>query len=217
MKTKILLADDHQIVRDGLHHLLGREKDMEVVAEVENGRAAVQLAAELSPDVVVMDVSMPDMNGIEATRQILRHDEKIKVVALSMHSDRRYVARMLEAGAAGYLVKDSAIEEVVSAIRSVVAGKRYLSPQIVGMVIEGYVQHLPDGAATRSAVLTLREREILQLLAEGKSTREIAAALCLSGKTVDTHRRKIMNKLNLHSVAELTKYALREGITSLDN
>ncbi len=216
MSIKILLADDHKIIRDGLRHFLESEKEMEVLAETDNGRDAVRLAGELKPDVVILDVSMPDMNGIEAARQIHNQQPKTKVMALSMHSDRRFVSRMFQAGAVAYLVKDSAIEEVADAIKTVINNEVYLSPQITGTVIEDYVQHLTGGAAASPLPLTAREQEVLQLISEGNSTRGIAGILCLSGKTVDTHRRAIMEKLDIRSIAELTKYAVREGLTTLE-
>jgi len=217
MSTRILLADDHKIMREGLRSLLAEAFDMEVVAEAEDGRSAVELAKKLSPDVVVMDISMPDLNGVEATRQILKYAPRAKVIALSMHSDRQFVARMLEAGASGYVLKDAAFEELATAIRTVVAGRVHLGPRIAGLVVEDYVQRLPETEPKVSSPLTAREREVLQLLAEGKGTKEAARLLKVSAKTVETHRRNIMEKLNLHSIAELTKYAIREGLTSLDD
>src|SRR5687768_2276249 len=204
MVTKILLADDHQIVREGLKSLLNSHEDMEVVGEARDGRAAVQMAKELAPDVVIMDLGMPHLNGIEATRQITLREPEAKVVALSMHSDRRFMGEMLKAGAKGYLLKDGAFEELATAIRHVIANKVYLSPKIANVVVDDYVR------------LTPREREVLQLMAEGRATKEIAMDLKVSIKTVETHRRQIMEKLGIHSVAELTKYAIREGLTSLD-
>ncbi len=216
MGIKVLLADDHKIIRDGLRRFLETERDIEVLADAENGREAVRLAGELSPDVIILDISMPDMNGIEAARQILAQNPAIKVLALSMHSDQRFVARMLQAGAVGYLIKDSAIEEVSAAIRDIVNGRIYLSPQITSMVVDDYVQHLTGKEGYTPSSLTSREQEVLQLLAEGKSAKEIATILCLSGKTIDTHRRNIMSKLDLHSIVQLTKYAVREGLTRMD-
>jgi len=215
MNIRIVLADDHQIIRDGLRHLLKTQKDMDVLAEAEDGRSAVQLVEELKPDVVILDVAMPDLNGIEAARQIRSRYPNVRIVALSMHSDRRFIAEMLKAGASGYLLKDSAFEELAQAVRTVVAGKMYLSPQITGGIIEDYVLRLPNGQESAASVLTPREREVLQLVAEGKSTKQIAGHLNVSVKTVETHRRQLMEKLNLHTVAELTKYAVREGLTSL--
>ena len=186
-----------------------------MVGEAKEGRTAVRLAAMLKPSVVLIDVSMPDLNGIEATRQIMAALPTVKVIALSMHSDKRYVGEMLKAGAVGYLLKDLAFEEVTRAINAVLDGQVYLSRGVVGVVVEDYVRHLTE-AGTGDTVLTPREREILQLVAEGQSTKEMAAALHVSIKTVETHRRQIMEKLDIHSVAELTKYAVRHGLTSLD-
>jgi len=210
MALRILLVDDHQIVREGLRILLEKEPDMEVAAEAEDGRAAVRLAREVSPQVVIMDVAMPDLNGIEATRQIVAECPGIKVIALSMHADRRFVANMLKAGASGYLLKDSAFEELARAIRTVAADKVYLSPEVSDIVVRDYVKG-PQEEASVYSLLTPREREVLQLLAEGKATREIADCLHVSVKTVETHRQQIMYKLKVRSVAELTKYAIRGG------
>jgi DNA-binding NarL/FixJ family response regulator len=192
---------------------------MEVIAEARDGRGAVQLAHELRPDVVVMDVGMPGLNGIEATRQITSQEPHARIVALSMHSDRRFMGEMLKAGAKGYLLKDGAFEELATAIRSVVANKVYLSPRIANVVLDDYVHRDASGMASDTsafAKLTPREREVLQLMSEGRATKEIAMDLHVSIKTVETHRRQIMEKLDIHSVAELTKYAIREGLTSLD-
>jgi two-component system response regulator NreC len=215
MNIKIILADDHQIVRQGLRTLLAAEPDMEVVAEADNGRAVLKLAQELVPNVVIMDISMPDMNGIEATRQILADSPGVKVIALSMHSDSLFVLNMLKAGASGYLLKDCALEELVKAIRTVVAKKTYLSPGISDIVIKDFVSGRAATDTSAFAILTAREREVLQLMAEGKNTNQIADFLCISIKTVEAHRKQMMNKLDLHSVAELVKYAIRQGLTSL--
>jgi len=214
--VRILIADDHKIVRDGLRTLIDSEEGMEVVAEAEDGRSAVQLSGKLSPDVVIMDIAMPDMNGIDATRQILRSNTRTRVIALSMYSDRRFVSGMLEAGASGYLLKDCAFEELVRAIRSVMADQTYLSPTIAGIVVSRYVGRELQADGTVFTSLTQREREVLQILAEGMSTKEIAYHLGVSVKTVETHRRNIMEKLNIHSISELVKYAIREGLTSLE-
>jgi DNA-binding NarL/FixJ family response regulator len=216
MKTKILLADDHRIMREGLKSLLDDQADMEVIAEAENGRRAIELVDELEPNVVVMDIGMPELNGIEATRRIVADHADTKVIALSMHSDRRFMAEILKVGASGYLLKDGAFEELAGAIRTVVANKMYLSPRIADVVVEDYVRNMPHGQPSAFAALTAREREVLQLLAEGKATKKAAAFLHVSVKTVETHRRSIMTKLDIHSVAELTKYAIREGLTSVE-
>jgi len=216
MKTKILLADDHRIVREGLRSLLEAEDDMQVVGEADNGRRAIEMAEATGPDVVVMDIGMPELNGIEATRRIVHDSPNIRVVALSMHSDRRFMGEILKAGASGYLLKDGAFEELAGAIRIVMSKKMYLSPRIADVVVEDYVRHLPRAEPSVFAALTPREREVLQLLAEGKATKQAAAALHVSVKTVETHRRQIMTKLDIHSVAELTKYAIREGLTSVE-
>jgi DNA-binding NarL/FixJ family response regulator len=213
---RILLADDHKITRQGLRSLLEKQQDMEVVAEAENGRAAARLAAEMAPDVIIMDVTMPDLNGVEATKQILSKSPDIKIIALSMHSDTLFVTEMLKSGAAGYLLKDCAFEELTRAIRTVVDGKTYLSPSISGVVVEDYLHRLSKVDFSNSDVLTDREREVLQLMAEGNSTKQIALRLHISTKTVETHRRQIMGKLDIHTVAELTKYAIRKGLTSLE-
>jgi len=215
MKIKVLLADDHKIFRDGLRTLIEKE-GMEVVGEAENGRKAIKQTEKLVPNVIVMDVSMPDMNGIEATRKIIAGAPGVKVIALSMHSDRRFVLGMLEAGASGYLLKDCAFGELATAINQVLTGNTYLSPQIADVVVKGYLNKGADAAASGGAVLTSREREILQLIAEGLTAKEIAAHVFLSIKTIETHRRNIMQKLNMKSTADLTKYAIREGLVSLD-
>ncbi len=215
MSRKVILADDHKIMRDGLRSLLEKEPDIEVVAEAENGRTAVQQVQELSPDIVIMDVSMQDLNGIEATRQIIAKYPDVKVLALSMHSDKTYVAGILSAGASGYILKDSAFDELAEAIRVVISGQFYLSSRVASIVTKDYVHHLSATDSSVRSTLTAREREVLQLLAEGKSTKQMAVQLHVSVKTIETHRQKIMDKLDIYSVAELTKYAIREGLTSL--
>jgi len=216
MSIRILLADDHKITRQGLRALLDNQEDMEVVAEAEEGRAAVRLVREQLPDVVIMDVSMPDLNGMEAARRIVGRFPDVKIIALSMHSDSLFVTEMLKSGVSGYLLKDCAFEELARAIRAVVAGKAYLSPSISGIVVDDYVHRLSKADFSSSEPLTDREREVLQLIAEGESTKQIALKLHVSVKTVETHRRQIMNKLDIHTVAELTKYAIRKGLTSLE-
>lgn len=217
MTTRILLADDHQIMREGLRSLLECEPDFEIVGEADNGRTAVRMARELRPDIVVMDIGMPDLNGVEATRQIKAELKHTKVVGLSMHSDRRFVEGMLAAGAVGYVLKSGAFEDVVEAIHTVSSNQIFTSPKITELVLDVYIRSLnhPEPEA-RETPLTPREREVLQLLAEGRSSRDIAEELCISGNTVDTHRRRIMEKLDLHSIAELTKYAVREGLTDIE-
>lgn len=217
MTIKVILVDDHQIVRHGLHTLLELEPDMKVVAEADNGRTALNLVQELAPDVVIMDISMPGLNGIEATRQIVSGSPRVKVIALSMHSDSSYVLNMLKAGASGYLLKDCALEELVKAVRTVVNNKTYLSPGISDIVIKDFIGGWAGTGASAFSVLTPREREVLQLITEGKTTNQIAECLCVSVKTVEAHRKQVMNKLGIHSVAELTKYAIRQGLTSLES
>jgi len=216
MSIRILLADDHGIMRAGLRSLLDKEPDMEVVAEAENGRRTVQLARKLSPDVVVIDVTMPDLNGIEATRQILSEVSNVKVLALSMHSDEQFVVEMLTAGASGYLLKDCAVDELCTAIRAVVANQTFLSSEIANVVVKDYLRRLSINDFSPGSVLTSREREVLQLVAEGKTSKQIASLLHVSVKTVEAHRQQIMDKLGIRSVAELTKYAIRKGITSVE-
>ena len=216
MAVRILLAEDHKIVRDGLRSLLETQQGMEVVGEAENGRLALELARQKKPDVVIMDVSMPDLNGIEATRQMLVAQPGVRVIALSMHSDRRLVAGMLQAGASGFLLKDCAFDELARAIHAVMSNQPYLSSRIAGTVIQDYVRRMTPSEFPTADALTVREREILQLLAEGWSTKHISSHLYVSVKTVETHRRRIMAKLRLKSIAELTKYAIREGLTSLE-
>jgi DNA-binding NarL/FixJ family response regulator len=216
MAIKVLIADDHQIVRQGLRTLLEREPDLKVVAQSEDGRTTVRLARELAPEVIIMDVAMPDLNGIEATRQIITERPQVKVIALSMYADRRFVVNMLKAGASGYLLKDCAYEELVRAIRVVMAHKTYLSPGVTDIVVKDYVQGTPDQGASVFSLLSPREREVLQLMSEGKSTNQIADSLHVSVKTVETHRQQVMHKLNIHNVAGLTKYAIREGLTSVE-
>ena len=202
-------------MREGLRALIEKQSGMEVVAEAGNGRTAVQLAQKLFPEVVVMDIGMPDLNGIEATRQILANNPKVKVIALSMHSAKRFVLEMLKVGSSGYLLKDCAFEELALAIHTVIANKVYVSSSINDMMIKEYVHNLSKNEFSVASILTLREREVLQLLAEGKTTKQIAASLKVSVKTIETYRQHIMHKLDLHSIADLTKYAIREGIISL--
>jgi DNA-binding NarL/FixJ family response regulator len=216
MSIRILLADDHKIIREGLRSLLEKDPELEVIAEAGDGTTTVKLARKLKPEVVIMDITMPDLNGIEATRQIMAELLNVKVIALSMHSDRRFVVGMLKAGASGYLLKDCAFDELIHTVHTVVKNRTYLSPRITNIVVDDYLRHVSTTNSSVTSVLTAREREVLQLLAEGKTTKQIADHLYLSVKTIETHRRQIMVKLDIHSIAELTKYALREGLTSLE-
>lgn len=218
MNIRLIIADDHEMMREGLKSLIDNEEEMEVVGEAENGAQIVSLAKKLRPHVVVMDVAMPDLNGIEATRKIVDANPNTKVVALSGHANKEFVREMLTVGASAYVLKNRAYEELVRAIDEAMKGKKYLSPDIARGVVDDYVE-LSSSISDNPAfiVLTEREREVLQQLAEGKTTKEMADRLSVSVKTVETHRRNIMEKLNLHSVAELTKYAIREGVTSVDN
>jgi len=216
MTIRVLLVDDHKIVREGLRSILEKQPDIEVIAMGDNGRMALQLAGELRPDVAIIDIAMPEMNGIEAIRRISGANPGIRSLALSMHSARRFVVEALAAGAKGYILKDCAAEELVRAIRVVAGNETYLSPKITGLIVKDYVKRRPESQSLDGSLLSNREREVLQLIAEGQSTKEIAFDLGVSGKTVETHRQQIMRKLNLHNVAELTRYAIREGITPLD-
>ncbi len=217
MSIKILLTDDHAIIRQGLHSLLEKQPDLTVVGEAEDGRKTIELAQKLQPDIVIMDVSMPNLNGIEATHQISKTSPDIKIIALSIHSNRRFVCDMLRAGASGYILKECLFNELLLAIQTVIAGNRYLSPKVTGVVVDDYINHLSKTGDSSSATLTHREREVLQLLAEGKSTKQIASELHISTKTVEAGRRHIMQKLDMYSIAELTKYAVREGLTALES
>lgn len=213
MPIRILLADDHAVVRDGVRALLEKQTDMEVVAEAADGREAAQLAEDLRPDVVIMDVGMPNLNGIDATRRILNAHPQIAVVILSMHQDESYVLRSLKAGAKGYLLKDSLRSDVLDAIRAVAQGRSFLTRKISRMMQEDYIQEMEQrGLEDSYDLLTGREREVLQLAAEGKPNKEIAGALNISLTTVETHRTHILQKLGLHSVPELILYAVRKGI-----
>ncbi|HVX65570.1 MAG TPA: response regulator transcription factor [Bryobacteraceae bacterium] len=215
MKTRILLADDHGVVRKGLRFLLESEPDLEVVGEAADGTEAVQMAAELEPNVIVMDIGMPRLNGIDATTQIVRAHPQTAVVILSVHSDETYLVRTLSAGAKGYLLKDSAEEDLVRAIRSVSAGKPFFSPAIAKTMLEDYVRMLQQSGVTDSyELLTDREKQVLQLLAQGKTNKDVATLLDLSPYTVETHRTRIMQKLNLHNTAEIVLYAVRKKLVS---
>ena len=213
----IILADDHVIMRDGLRHLLEEESDIEIVGEADNGRDAVEISLKNKPDIVIMDVAMHDMNGIEATRQIIKENPKIKIIALSMHSERQIVVGIFRAGASGYLLKDSTSAELVEAIRTVYRGRNYLSQKISDIVLQEISDVKKDSEGISIDILTNRESEILQLIAEGNSTKRIAEVLFISPKTVESHRANIMEKLDIHNLPELTKYAIQAGLTSLDN
>ena len=213
MGIRILLADDHTMLRHGLKRSIEQEKDMEVIAEAADGRSAVRLAKELAPDVVVMDISMPDLNGVEATRSIVEGKSHARVVALSMHATNRYIAEMFRAGARAYVLKDCEFDELASAIRTVMSGKTYVSPAIADVVVDNYVRPGEGDQGGAFSLLTRREREVLQLLAEGKPTKQIGGTLHISPKTVEAHRLRIMEKLGIDNVAQLTKYAIQEGLT----
>lgn len=212
MSIRIMLVDDHAILRHGLSKAFQQEEDLKVIGQAKDGHSTVGLVRELLPDVVVMDIAMPGLNGMEATRQISRECPQVKVVGLSMHSSNKYVREMFRAGAKGYLLKDCPFEELAHAIRTVHNGKIYLSPSISHTVIEDYISKEDEESAF--SVLTQREREVLQLLAEGNSTKQVGLQLYISAKTVEAHRSRIMNKLELDNIAQLTKYAVLEGLTT---
>jgi DNA-binding NarL/FixJ family response regulator len=214
MNIKIIIADDHELVRRGMRSMLQEIEHLQVIGEAEDGRQCIELARKLNPDVIIMDVTMPSLNGIEATRQILAEHQNMRIVAVSMHPERQFVTEMLAAGASAYLVKDSPLEELVTAVETVFRGGKYLSPKLSGIVLSDRAlatEPTPQFCGRLSA----REREVLQMVAEGKNTKEIAYLLHLSTKTVEGHRRQVMEKLNIYSVAELTRFAIREGVTSL--
>jgi DNA-binding NarL/FixJ family response regulator len=213
---RVLIAEDHHIVREGLRALIEKQVDMQVIAEADNGRQALQFARKHKPDIVVMDISLPMLNGIDATRQILEENPQIRVIALSMHSDKQYVDGMLRAGVAGYLLKDCASEELIQCLRVVKSGKMYISPAVASILVRELIQPARGEVPALDAELSAREREVLQMIAEGRSTKEIAESLCISVKTVESHRKNIMEKTELRSVADLVKYAIRRGLTSLE-
>jgi two-component system response regulator NreC len=215
INLRILLADDHKIMREGLRSLLDEQAGMEVIAEADNGRKALRLCRELLPDLVIMDITMPDLNGIEATRQIIAECPGVKVVGLSVHSDRQFVKGMLQAGASGYLLKDCSFREVLAAIEAAVAKQIYLSPQVAKYLVEGFVNESSE-IDTPFSPLTARQREVLQLLAEGKSRSQVADILNISPRTVETHRRSVMDKLGIENTSELIRVAIREGLISLE-
>ncbi len=212
MGIKILIADNHKIFREAVGSLLSNEPGIEVVGKAEDGRTAVQLARKLHPNVITMEISMPNLNGIDATYQITRKMPKVKVIALSACRDKRSVREMLKAGASGYVTKECAFEELIAAIRNVASNQTYLCSQVNKVIIKGYINQLSTGDDSAYSVLTRREREVLQLIAEGKSTKVIAKELNVSAKTIEWHRSQMMKKLGIQSIAELVKYAINEGL-----
>ena len=215
-KIRVLLVDDHALVREGLKAMLEQKENLLVVAEAEDGRAAVQLADKLRPDLVIMDVGLPELNGIEAARQIHKDHPQMKILTLSMHADRHFIVEALRAGASAYILKHGAFTELDLALTAVLAGQTFLSPKVAAAVVESFVRRNEQHKGSVFEVLTAREREVLQLLAEGLTTKLIADRLGTSTKTVDTQRSQIMAKLDIHSIAELTRYAIKEGLTPLD-
>jgi two-component system response regulator NreC len=216
MSIRIILADDHAVLRHGLSKSLQAEPDIEVIGLAADGLTAVDLAAELSPDVIIMDIGMPGLNGIEATRQIVKRSPSVRIIALSMHSAKKFILEMFKAGASGYLLKDCEYDELANAVRTVASGKNYISPSISGILVETCITDDPRRKKDAFTVLTDREREVLQLLTEGKTTKQTAARLGISPKTVEVHRLNVMNKLKIDNMALLTKYAIQEGITLPD-
>jgi len=216
-KVRVLLADDHTIFREGLRMLLSQAEDLDVVGEANDGVEAVRLTQKLRPHVVVMDIGMSNLNGVDAARKILETAPDVRVLGLSVYKDGRFVTGMLGAGAKGYLLKNCAGEELVRAIREVMAGKTYVSSQVSGVVVEDYMRQIQGAGEPSLLALTAREREVARLLALGLQNKQIAASLGLSAKTVETHRQHLMEKLGMHSVADLTRFAIREGLVSLDD
>jgi len=214
---RVMIVDDHNIVREGLRNLLEKFSDLSVIGEAEDGRSALQAIGQLAPDVILMDMSMPGMNGIEATQRVVAEYPKVRVMILSMHKDKRFVSQAFLAGARGYLLKDCGSAALAKGIRAVAAGEIHICPDIVEVVIDDYVKRSPEALLQMDAPLTSREREVLQLVAEGNNAKNIAFLLKINVKTVDTHRQQLMKKLKLFSVAELTKYAIRQGVTSMDS
>jgi two-component system, NarL family, response regulator NreC len=214
--TKVLLADDHRLLIDGLRSLLESRRNIKIVGVAKDGMEAIELAGQHTPDVIFLDISMPRLNGIDATRQILRVLPKTKVVMLSMHADKRYIQESIRAGACGYILKESAVSEVIAALDVIQRGELFFSQSVRDKVLHEYVDLIRGDNGSNDSPLSPREREVLQLLAEGQSTKDMAGTLNVSVKTIESHRKQIMDKLGLHSVAELTKYAIREGLTQLD-
>ena len=215
MSIKILMADNHKMFREGLTLLLKKEPGIDVIGDAGDGETAVNLAMDLNPDIIIMDISMPGMDGVQATRIIKETSSDTRVIALSENSSRKSVTDMLHAGASGFLVKDCSFSELMRAVQAVYSGEMYLSQEVAGVVIEDYLNKINNNNSSESKSLTNREAEVLQHISSGLRTREIAEKLEVSVKTIETHRRQIMEKLNLHSIAELTKYAIREGLTSI--
>jgi len=213
---KILLADDHKLLIDGLRSLLEKQKNLDVVGVAKDGLETVDLAAQYKPDIILLDISMPQLNGIDAARKILRDLPDTKIIMLSMHADRRYIQESIRIGARGYILKESAAREVIKAIEDVQKGEIFFSQSVRHQVLHEYVKWIRQGDNSSYSPLSVREREVLQLLTEGRSTKDVAGILNVSVKTVESHRKQIMDKLGLYSIAELTKYAIREGLTQLD-
>jgi two-component system, NarL family, response regulator NreC len=213
---KILLADDHQLLIDGLRTILEKHRDVEIVGLAKDGLEAFDLAMQSQPDIILLDISMPGLNGLDAARKILRDLPGTKIIMLSMHGDLRYIQEALRIGAKGYILKESAAEELIQAIRDIKNGELFFSKSVRNQVLAEYVKSVRQDNKNVKPVLSIREREILQLLAEGKSTKDAAGILNISVKTAESHRKQVMDKLGLHSIAELTKYAIREGLTQLD-
>jgi DNA-binding NarL/FixJ family response regulator len=216
MSIRVLLADDHPILRQGLRLLFEKEPDIEIVGEAEDGRKALELMPKVLPDVIVMDISMPNLNGVVATRKIVSAFPKVKVIALSIHSGNVVVADMLRAGASGYVLKGCDFDELLEAVRKVVAGDKYLSSKVAGIVVDDYVNRISDIPKSPIESLTEREREVLQLISEGNNTKQISLKLHVSTKTIEANRRNIMEKLDAHSIAELVKIAISGGLSSLE-
>jgi DNA-binding NarL/FixJ family response regulator len=215
MSIRIILADDHEILRHGLSRSFEQESDIKVIGQASDGHSAVDMVRELQPDVVIMDIGMPDLNGVEATRKIVKNYPQVKVIGLSMHSSDKYVREMFKAGASGYLLKNCPFEELTEAVRTVAGGKTYISSSIGDIIVKEYASK-PDKEKSAFTLLSQREREVLQLLAEGKTTKQIARRLHISPKTVEAHRLRIMERLDIDNVAQLTKYAIQEGLTEAE-
>jgi two-component system, NarL family, response regulator NreC len=217
MSIRIILADNHEIIREGLRSLFEKQSGMEVVGEAKDGQEVVQMVQKLSPDIIIMDISMYNLYGIDTTRHIVTNCPDVKILVLSIHSNKRFVTEMFKAGASGYMLKHGDFAELVNAIRVVLTNQVYLSPGIVGILTNDYVRHTSITDVSVRSILTIRECEVLQLLADGRCTKQIALHLGVSAKTVETHRKKIMGKLDTHSIAGLTKYAILEGLISLES